>query len=251
MNSPTTPLTLEAATDTAEAPREYYRDEHVTLYCGNALIDPSVWTSADVLVTDPPYGLDYRSNAMRAVDGLGPRRSLPRSIVCDEDTATRDQVIAEWVAVHGPHAPAIVFGTWKIPFPAGTRTMLIWDTKGALGMGAMDLPWKPSHQQLYVLGKGFTGRRDSDVLTFAPVQAKAANGRQHPHQKPVGLMKALIDKCPPGVIADPCAGSGSTLVAAKALGRQAIGVEVDERFCEVIAGRLAQGVLPIGETLQP
>ena len=210
----------------------YYSDEHVTLWHGDCLAE-TAWLAADVLVSDVPYGIDYRSNQRR--------QTLARSIAGDRDTTARDTVLQEW----GPR-PALIFGTWRIERPAGTRQVLIWDTKGALGMGAMDLPWKPAHQEIYVLGRGFTGRRTSDVLTVAPVQSLGYNGRLHPHQKPVELMQALLDKCPPGVIADPFAGSGSTLVAAKALGRKAIGVELDERYCEVIAKRLAQGVLDFG-----
>lgn len=215
----------------------YYSDDSVTLYHGDCFTSGIVRAAAHVLVTDPPYGIDYRSNQRR--------RTLARSIAGDKDTTARDRLL-EWY-MDQPDSPALVFGTWRIPRPLATRQVLIWDTKGALGMGAMDLPWKPSHQEIYVLGKGFTGRRDTDVLTVAPVQSLGYNGREHPHEKPVTLMKRLIDKCPPGTIFDPFAGSGSTLVAAKQLGRRAIGVELEERYCEVIAKRLAQGVLDFGE----
>lgn len=219
--------------------KPYYEDDSVTLWHGDCR-EVDAWCRGDALVTDPPYGIDYHSNAKRTA-------GFARSIKGDKDTAARDFALARFqyldMACDYQPMPSLVFGTWRIPRPEATRQVLIWDTKGALGMGAMDLPWKPSHQEIYVIGKGFSGRRDSDVLTYAPVQAMASNGRLHPHEKPIGLMQALINKCPPGTIADPFAGSGSTLVAAKQLGRRAIGVELDERYCEIAARRLAQDTL--------
>ena len=210
----------------------YYQDENVTLYHGDCR-EITAWLDADVLVTDPPYGIDYQSGRRRD--------TLAASIVGDKDTTARDDVLAAW-----GDRPAVVFGTWRIPRPEGTRARLIWDTKGALGMGDLTIPWKPSDQEIYVLGSGFSGRRDTNVLTCAPVQSMAKNGRQHPHEKPVPLLERLLVKCPPGVVADPFAGSGSTLRAAANLGRKAIGVELDERYCEIIAKSLDQYALDFG-----
>ena len=218
----------------------YYQDEYVTLYHGDCLKEHREWLDADVLVTDPPYGMDYT--------GFGGRRGEPRrereahAIAGDADPAARDKALASWGS-----RPAIIFGRWSVPRPSATRQVLIWDkSDNGPGMGALDLPWGPSFEEAYVIGRGFTGKRESSVLRVRGFTSGASARPNHPTPKPIALMEQLVEKCPPGVIADPFAGSGSTLVAARNLGRQAVGVELEEKYCEIIASRLAQGAFDFG-----
>lgn len=211
----------------------YYEDEHVQLYLGDCLTEHREWLSADVLVTDPPYGYDHASG------WDGPFKD--KAIANDSDLTARDSVVGAWGS-----RPALVFGSWKRPRPDPTHTVLIWDKGEAAGMGDLSIPWKPNWEEIYVLGRGFSGHRGSSILTGHTVVTWASKGREHPNMKPVSLMERLIEKCPPGVIADPFAGSGSTLVAARNLGRRAIGVELEEKYAEIIAKRLQQGAFDFG-----
>jgi site-specific DNA-methyltransferase (adenine-specific) len=70
-------------------------------------------------------------------------------------------------------------------------------------------------------------------------------GRQHPNEKPVALMKYLLNKCLRAPVVDPFMGSGTTLAAAKTLRRRAIGIEIEERYCEIAVRRLAQKELAL------
>jgi hypothetical protein len=191
-----------------------------------------------VLVTDPPYGMAYTGFGGR---GYWNDASKHEAISGDLDTSTRDSALGFW-----GNKPALVFGTWRSPRPTSTRQLLIWDkSHNGPGMGALDLPWGPSHEEVYVLGSGFKGKRESSVLTITPYNSQSSDRPNHPTPKPLGLMERLIGKCPEGVIADPFAGSGATLVAAKNMRRKVIGVETEEKYCEIIAKRLAQDVLDI------
>ena len=104
-------------------------------------------------------------------------------------------------------------------------------------------------EAIYLLNlpAGYGGR--SSVITTGASKSNWPSGAPvrygHPHAKPVDVMETLIGACPPGIIADPFAGSGSTLVAARNLGRHAIGVEVHERYCERAARRLSQMTLAL------
>ena len=115
-------------------------------------------------------------------------------------------------------------------------------------MGDLEFPWGTSYEVIWIFGSGWHGKRSSAVLSgrTIPTWNSGAAKRLHPHEKPDDLLCAIIAKAPSGLIADPCMGSGSTLVAAKAMGRAAIGVEIDERYCEIAARRLSQHVLDLG-----
>jgi hypothetical protein len=207
----------------------YYEDDYVQLWHGDCQ-EIAGWTGADVLVTDPPYGIDYATTTNRTVTRAQGRAPAPK-VAGDHSTDARDAVLQTW-----GDRPALVFGSWRVPRPAGTRFRLIWD-KGEAGMGDLELPWRPGDEEIYVLGHGWRGARGPNVLRVSNVRSDRPN---HPTPKPVPLMEALIAKCPPGVIADPFAGSGSTLIAARNLGRKVIGVELEERYCDLIVRRLGQ-----------
>lgn len=219
----------------------YYQDDAVTLYHGDCL-EVTDWLEADVLVTDPPYGIGaaLSSGGKKSDKHYGRQKPVhDRKVAWDRTLEARNAALELW-----GDRPAAVFGTARRldDRPTFREVPLVWDKGEAVGMGDTTFPWRPSYELIYVSGGGWAGSRTTAILRH-PLHFKAAAEAGHPTPKPVGLMTELVHKAPPGVIADPFAGSGSTLVAARNLGRKAIGVELDERYCEVIARRLSQGVL--------
>ena len=135
-----------------------------------------------------------------------------------------------------------------LPPPAGTKQVLIYAKPRLSGMTGTTAGWQRNAEAIYLLGpwpSGWGGR--NSIIATNEKALSGANGLTrrvgHPHAKPVDVMETLIAACPDGTIADPFAGAGSTLVAAKNLGRSAIGVEVEERYCERAALRLSQMTL--------
>jgi site-specific DNA-methyltransferase (adenine-specific) len=223
--------------------RPYWTGDGITLYLGDCR-EVTEWLAGDVLVTDPPYGRGWRQGNTKA---RGKRPDSHKGILGDEDTGTRNAALARW----GDRA-AVVFGDLMLPPPAGTKQVLIWHKTNA-GFRGATAGFRRDAEAVYLIGcwPSGLGGCASILRSSARTQGGPAGvtGRyDHPHAKPVDVLETLIAACPPGVIADPFAGSGSTLVAARNQGRQAIGVEIDERYCEMAARRLDQGILaPAGE----
>ena len=221
----------------------YYSDPWVSLFLGDCL-EVRDWLAADVLCTDPPYGIAFRPRTGGEVGDMGCRDRVEDRIVGDRTTDARDAALDAW-AEDGRRRPWLMFGSWRAPVDTA-HTRIVWD-KAFPGKGNWRSPWAPSLDDIYAGGDwGWSGPRDLSIVTCRQYVPGESDRPDHPTPKPLALMSALIAKCPPGVIADPFAGSGSTLVAAKALGRKAIGVELEERYAEIAARRLSQDVLDFG-----
>lgn len=224
----------------------YYQDDYVTLYHGDCL-EQTQWLDADVLVTDPPYGVawsggfsSYSANNKRSV-------YKNEGIANDHSPEVRDAALAAWGS-----KPGIVFGSWRVERPANTQHRLIWHKAGQ-APGPTNAPFMTQDEEIYILGKGFRPSSPPmrSVITTTEARATEVSKIGHPTPKPIHLMELLIDRCPDGLLADPFAGSGATLVAARNLGRKIIGVELEEKYCELIAKRLSQQVIDFTALTKP
>lgn len=218
----------------SQLPAPYYHRGGITIYHGDARLLLPLLPSVSALITDPPYG------CKRPSQWLGKR----------EDIQGNDQVNTSWVSdvrVEEGGA-AYVFTSWEVMEPWrvamqsrwNVRSCLVWD-KGLHGLADTATCWAPRHELCLFAGVGrhvLKGQRPVDVI-----QVQRTRESIHPYEKPVGLIRRLITASDPSTIADPFMGTGATLVAATLEGKQAIGIEIEERYCEIAAERLRQGVL--------
>ena len=204
----------------------YWEGDGIKLYLADCSTIQDSWTGGDVLVTDPPYGISYKTHQLNATD---------------HDL------------IHGDDAPfdpthllgferAVIFGANNFTdmLPVANH-WIVWDKVTRDGMDGLRL----SECEM-VWTRGVIGRsRVIRHMWSGAYRASERGTKYHPTQKPIAVMSRIIlmVSSDGDTIVDPYAGSGSTLVAARLCGRAAIGVEIDERYCEVAATRLDQGVL--------
>lgn len=216
--------------------KPYYQDSRVTLFHGDCRYMLPVIDGIGAIVCDPPYGISLANH-----DAGNARRNGSYAIAGDGCRTIGDFILSSFEAL-----PLILFASPWAPWGGEWRQMIVWDKGGAVGGGGdTTLCLKRSWELIQVArNRVLNGPRAESVWRFPVVPADSA---LHPAAKPVGLMARLIDTftAPGDLICDPCAGSGATLEAAKLLGREAIGIELDEAHCETAARRLQQEVLAL------
>lgn len=205
----------------------YYQDDWVTIFHGDCReILPG--RGASVLITDPPYGVgmaDFDDDFDAGCEGVN---------LCPANRAAVFQ------------SPRRVFDFVR-QVPSWRFERLLWMHKSA-DIAAPWRGWCMNSEAICVLSR----RRDdwpqpetyrSDLYTVGPWERAG-----HPNGKPVSVIGDLIARLslPHESVIDPFMGSGTTLVAAKAHGRRAFGIEIEERYCEIAARRCAQEVLALG-----
>lgn len=215
--------------------KPYYEDDACAIYHGDAhLLLPLVAPrSPCVVVTDPPFGIGWSGATWK--DDAGEYAEFMRSWLRYTRSARAHFV---WQAM--PNA-----AHWHEWFPPGFRVFASCKTFVQMRPTSPQWSWDP------IVFWGETPRRtryNRDWFIGASPDFSKSAGHPCPRGVDVARYLVALSSEPETIILDPFLGSGTTLRAAKDLGRKAIGIEIEERYCEIAAKRLAQEVLPFSTT---
>jgi site-specific DNA-methyltransferase (adenine-specific) len=226
-----------------DAVTPYYEHAGITIYhgdCRETVAELPLTNRIDAIATDPPYA----SAAATATTGRAKGKSGGNwgdmslvKLMAEATLATMTQAHCIWWFCD-QHAHAALVPVFFRRYP--TVQTVTWD-RDVLGMGA-----GYRRQTEFILhGRGqsspvFLNNSERDIIRLRPPTRESG----HPSEKPLELMQRLLAPVGWTTALDPYCGSGTTLVAAKSLGRRAIGIEIEERYCEIAAKRLSQEVLP-------
>lgn len=219
-------------------PVPYYADAFVTLFHGDALEILPLIESATCVALDPPYSMIPNAFAGKD-DGAAGTSAAPVRLLTETLRHTRRLLpdggvaglICDWRRL-----PDVSYLSTLVGLRISTCVAWTRETAG-LG-GVFRSAWDP----MLVLSVGTPTVRDKAAVRNW-VHVNKPRGSAHPYEKPVGLWRHLFDRIPPGLVVDPFAGTGSALIAARLSGHRAIGIEVDESYCDQIVQRLGQDVL--------
>jgi site-specific DNA-methyltransferase (adenine-specific) len=203
----------------------YYQDESCTIYNADCRQVLPFLPKFDLLLTDPPYGM---GDILIAGKSSRWGKHFGEKAHCWDSQTPAKSVIFQMREIADL---AIIWGGQFYDLPAG-RCWLTWNK--------IIRNWSSSEHEL-----AWTNlQKPNRAFDYSHAQLAHEGKHWHPTQKPLPLMRWCLTLVPDAqTILDPFMGSGTTLVAAKLEGRTAVGIELEERYCESAAKRLAQGVL--------
>jgi site-specific DNA-methyltransferase (adenine-specific) len=207
----------------------YYADDLVTLYNADCREIAPALDPVDLLLTDPPYGIaGVWKGGSSGKHGWG--KAGADAVARNEwDHETPDADTFALLLAKARHA--VIWGGNYFPLPL-SRGWLVWN--------------KPERN--FTLAEAELAWTNRDAVIRVRDLPRSDVGREHPTQKPLSLMRWCLTFFPDAkTVLDPFSGSGTTLRAAKDMGLRAVGVEIDERYCEMAARRLSQEVLTFEE----
>lgn len=200
-------------------PNPYYQDDYVKIYNGDCREILPGFGKVDLVLTDPPYGNDWNTSYSRFTRGASDKEKIKNDKGMD----------LAWL--FEMNCERIIFGVNSIPV-LSQGSLLVWDKRCDDGFSFLS----DGEAAFWSQGRGVY------IFSKNGQQARSQAGL-HPTQKPVCLMGWCIKKAKAkGTILDPFMGSGTTLRAAKDLNRKAIGIEIEEKYCEIAAKRMEQEV---------
>ncbi len=210
--------------------KPYYQDEWVTIYHGDCREILPQLPKVDLVLTDPPYGINIAKTGK--VGGMN-LANAKQYMASDWDKNRLDSDIVQ--TMRDISTNQIIFGgNYIADLLPPSSCWLVWDKDNSGNFADCELLWTSFDKAV----RKYLWRWNGMLQ-----QAHNKEYRYHPTQKPVGLLKAILIDYPAGITLDPFVGSGSTLVACKSLNRKCIGIEIEEKYCEIAAKRCSQSVM--------
>lgn len=209
--------------------KPYYQDDLVTIYnCDSLLVMPAL-RPIDIVITDPPYGIGAYANGTMGGGVLAKQSKFQKT---DWDNERLHRVYMEMMKFISRHQ--IIFGGNYYGELGDTKCYIVWDKdNGDNYFADCELAWTNFDKAVRKIKFKWQGMLQENM--------REKEEKYHPTQKPLGVMIKIIEDYTNAsdLILDPFMGSGTTLVAAKALGRKAIGIEMNKQYCDIAVKRLA------------
>jgi DNA modification methylase len=216
-------------------PQPYYNEDGVTIYCGDNRALLPLMPDCDLLLTDPPYGIGADKN-LRANKRHGRAATASRDYGHGAwDSSTPDKWVIEMAM--SKCRSHIIWGGNYFGMPAA-KCWLVWDKEnGNNGYADCELAWTNLDMAVRRIKYRWAGMLQENMAE--------KEVRWHPTQKPAPVMEWCLGHTEATSVLDPWMGSGTTLIAARNRGIKAVGIEINETYCQAAVERLRQRVLVV------